>query len=106
MSSHPFARCSMCDRKEWTCVGCKGEILIGEWFKHFTTSVSMYCDCCDHKFVCTGCYVTRPRNFVSWSMKFGRCHNVVDVATGETTVNKVINDVKTYLSKKSKENNS
>jgi hypothetical protein len=76
--------CSRCKVKHWTCLGCSKQIVFANYSPKDT---AMYCNCCDHKFVCKECYTKTP-GYDVWKPIFGSQHSVKDNISGESSANR------------------
>jgi hypothetical protein len=90
--------CSRCKNKYWHCLGCNNKIThmdFNNTFKDNSQSiVAVYCDCCDHNFVCKRCYDKNP-GYAYWKSVFGNSHSVYDLISKENDLgNTLLNIVK------------
>lgn len=81
--------CVKCNKKHWICLGCKNRVCNQKYRENFKTYVGMYCDCCDHNFVCRSCYEKNP-GYDYWKPKFGTDHSVWDNVSGESGLSRIL----------------
>jgi hypothetical protein len=80
--------CKNCKLTNWTCLGCRDTILIHKY--NFDASyVAMYCDCCDHNFICINCYSKNP-GYNYWRPVFGNDHSVYDNISKESDLSRTL----------------
>lgn len=92
--------CSRCKSNSWNCISCKIEITREEFYDTFKENkqspVAVYCNCCDHNFVCQECYNKNP-GYKYWKAIFGNSHNIFDVISKESDLsNTLLNVVNGY----------
>ena len=70
--------CKECAINEWMCLSCGNTIPYQNFHQRKNTSVAVYCDCCDHSYVCRECYALTPETRV-WETQFGSNHCPIDL---------------------------
>ena len=80
--------CKNCKSSKWTCLGCGGTISANK-YEFNNPNVAMYCDCCDHNFVCINCYNKNP-GYNYWKSIFGNDHSVFDNISQESDLSRTL----------------
>ena len=70
--------CKDCSSEFWECLSCGTTIPTGLFNRKKFSLVAMYCDCCEHCFVCKKCYTLTPE-FDIWDDQFGSDHCMVSL---------------------------
>lgn len=70
--------CSDRDETHWICLGCHAALPVNEFERRFGEEVAIYCDCCDHMYICHKCYNETPK-YDYWRPRFGPSHAVRNV---------------------------
>ena len=88
-----MSSCSNCKTKQWTCLSCSKKVPVQNWSNALKTDVAVYCNCCDHQFVCKACYSIQSTKtetrFRYWAPKFGYNHAVKDLISGESSTTRL-----------------
>lgn len=91
-----MSSCNNCKSKVWTCKGCAKQVSVDEyrnyWKENVEEKIAIYCDCCDHNFVCRICYDNTPSTskFNYWKHQFGRNHSVWDNVSKESDLSRTL----------------
>jgi len=78
--------CQKCSSKTWMCLSCGMEIPTGTFNRRKSTTIAVYCNCCEHAFVCRKCYSLTP-DFDIWEDQFGPEHCIIDLVEEPMSLN-------------------
>jgi hypothetical protein len=82
--------CSICKNKKWSCLSCRESIPYEEFYEEkINKKVAVYCDCCDHNFVCKSCYDKNP-GYNYWKLIFGNNHSIYDITANESDLSRTL----------------
>jgi hypothetical protein len=81
--------CDHCASLKWMCISCGMSIFTKNFQKNIDDGViAVYCGCCDHMFVCAGCYKLTP-DYVVWDQQFGDEHSIIDLVPESTIFSEI-----------------
>ena len=85
----PPVRCPSCHNKHYQCIECRRRIPFRDYNARFEQEVAVYCDCCNHDFVCKSCYAKHP-TYDHWRDKFGSQHSIKDRISGISAASRLL----------------
>lgn len=64
-----MSSCEGCTNTHWHCLGCQSTISVADFAKEdvFDAQVAVFCNCCEHNFVCKTCYAAAP-GYDTWKV--------------------------------------
>lgn len=71
---------SFFNKKDYTCLGRDFKINYNDYK---SVPIAMSCDCCNHNFVCLGCW-DKYQHYDYWNPKFGKDHGIINHITGQS----------------------
>lgn len=89
--------CPKCNKKEWTCLNCTKKVDIQEFNlklrnKSGNQLIALYCNCCQHKFICMKCYLISP-TYKKWRKYFDENDLVKSAIDAESDYNQALGNL-------------
>jgi hypothetical protein len=83
-----MSSCPNCQKTVWKCLGCQ-KLIQNKEYDVGRQDVAVFCDCCDHNFVCRICYDQHP-GYDYWRPVFGNEHSITDKVSNDSSLKRML----------------